>query len=282
MFTRQLLVLGPELQERIFSLNVLVAGCGALGTATLEMLTRLGVGKITVIDADIVEVSNIHRTHFFKREDVGKPKAEVCVRRAREIGSGTQLEAILDIVDETNAESLVKGKDFVFDALDSVNSRLILNDACVKNGVPLIYGGISGEYGSAMYVSEDGPCLSCFMTPMEQVDSCETIGTTVTTVTLVASLQVQMMVNALRGEIPKGLYYVDGRGLSLQALDIKKNSLCEACSLHEFRYLKGIKTNCGLIRVKFEPPSLERPFVTRTSDGLIICHENCFKKLGRE
>ncbi|AWS00663.1 HesA/MoeB/ThiF family protein [Metallosphaera hakonensis JCM 8857 = DSM 7519] len=282
MFTRQLLVLGPEIQEKLSSLHVLVAGCGALGTALVEILTRLGVGRITVVDADIVETSNLHRTHFFTVEDVGKPKAEICAERARAIGSGTVITSVLDIVDETNAESLIKGKDFVFDALDNVNPRLILNDACVRNSVPLIYGGVSGEYGSVMFVNpEDTPCLSCFMEPVEQADACETMGTTFMVVSFVANLQVQMMLNYLRGEIPRGLYYIDARTLSLQVIDIKRNPSCEACSLHEFKYLKGIKMNCGLIRIKEIPPEGGKPLVRRTKDGLVICYENCFKKLGR-
>ncbi|MCG3109730.1 SAMP-activating enzyme E1 [Metallosphaera sp. J1] len=282
MFTRQLLVLGPEIQEKLFSLNVLVAGCGALGTAIIELLVRLGVGHVTVVDADVVETSNLHRTHLFTLSDVGKPKALVCAQKAMEIGSGSRVTPVLDIVDETNAESLVKGMDFVFDALDNVNPRLILNDACVKNGVPLIYGGVSGEYGSALFVSpRDTPCLSCFMEPMDQADACETMGTTVMTVSLVANLQVQMMLNALRGDIPRGLYYVDARSLTLQVVDMKRNPSCEACSLGEYKYLGGIRTSCGLIRVNERPPEGPRPYLRRMPDGLLICYENCFKKIGR-
>lgn len=282
-YSRQLLTLGLEVQERIFSLKVLVAGCGALGSTLVEELARLGVGDITVVDPDLVEEPNLHRTHLFTERDVGRPKAEVCSERAREINPDVRVTPVLDVVDNSNAEELIKGKDFVFDALDNVNSRLILNDACVKKGVPLIYGGVSGEYGSAMIVVPKAtPCLSCFMQPSEGEDTCETVGTTPLTVTLVATVQAQLMLEALRGQVREGLIYLDSRRLSLDNVKILRNPSCEACSREEFMYLKGLRIRCGIVRTdESPPPGSPKPFVRRGKEGLLICYDKCFKKVGR-
>ncbi|QKQ99473.1 HesA/MoeB/ThiF family protein [Metallosphaera tengchongensis] len=283
MVTRQLLVLGPEVQEKIFNLKILVVGCGALGSSILEQLVRLGAENITVMDADVVEISNLHRTHLFRYEDVGKPKALVCSQRAMEINPGAKVKPILDVLDETNAEEMVKGVDLVFDALDSVNSRLILNDACVKNRIPLIYGGVSGEYGSAMLVKPgETPCLSCFMEPQEGTDACETVGTTPMTVSLVATSQVQLMLRLLRGDYASGLYYIDAGSLSIDLIKMERNPSCQACSLMTYKYLKGLGHSCGIVRVKENPPEGSPvPYVKRVNDGLLICYEKCFKKIGR-
>lgn len=282
-YSRQLLALGTEVQERLFSLKVLVVGCGALGSALVEELTRLGVGEITLVDADVIEESNLHRTHLFTSLDVGKPKAEVCAQRASEINPEVKVIPVLDVVDNSNAEELVRGKDFVFDALDNVNSRLILNDACVKAGVPLIYGGVSGEYGSVMMVvPKVTPCLSCFMQPTRDEDTCETIGTTPLTVTMVATLQAQLMLEALRDNVREGLIYVDARRLSLDVVRILRNPSCEACSRGEFTYLKELKVTCGIVRSDdVPPPGSPRPFVRRGREGTVICYDKCFKKVGR-
>jgi len=285
-YSRQLLVLGLELQERLKKLKVTVVGCGALGSTLVELLARLGVGNIRVIDADIIELSNLHRTHLFTEKDVGKPKAFICKERGEEINHEVKIEAITDIIDEDNVEELIKGSDYVFDALDNLYYRLLLNDACVKNSIPLIYGGVAGEYSSVKLVlPEKNACLSCFLNyGGEEENVCETIGTLDTVVSVTASLQVQLMLNHLRGETDNFLYYLDFRKMNFDKIKIERNEKCQACSLHEFKFLKKEirKPNCGIIRDKER--EIESDYIVeKEENNLIICYKNgkCFKKVSR-
>ncbi|BCU69470.1 HesA/MoeB/ThiF family protein [Stygiolobus caldivivus] len=288
-YSRQILVLGLGVQQKLTELKVTVVGCGALGSAIAELLARLGVGNIRLIDADIVELSNLHRTRFFTEEDVGRPKALVCKERIGKINSGVNVEAIIDIVDQSNVEELIKGSDYVFDALDSIFYRMVLNDACVKSNIPLIYGGIMGEYASVkLIIPKKTSCLSCFMNYGGDDDrnACETIGTLNTVVDITASLQVQLMINHLMGEEDRNLYYLDLKSLRLDKIRIERNSQCQACSKGEFIYLKlPHQTTCGIVRVKEEVKNSANYGVKieKVRDGLIICYPDgkCFKKVSR-
>lgn len=163
-YSRQVLALGLETQEKLREISILVAGCGATGSHVLELLVRMGVREVLVVDPDIVELSNLHRTSLFKEEDVGSPKAKVCARRATEINSEVSIKPFVDMIDQSNVLKFVKTVDFVFDGLDSMYSRLILNDAAVQLGRPLVYGGVEGEYGTAyLIVPHRTACLSCFV-----------------------------------------------------------------------------------------------------------------------
>ncbi len=276
-FSRQLLVLGLGMQEKLSSLKVTVVGCGALGSKIVESLVRMGVGKVKVIDADIVELSNLHRVSLFDEGDIGKPKAKVCVDKSKRINGNVDLTYVLDVVDQGNVEELIAGSDFVFDALDTPIYRLILNDACVKKGIPLIYGGVSSWYGSAKMIWS-GSCLSCFMSSDSQEDACEVTGTLDIVVSTVASIQVGLMLKAL-DQPDERLFYVDMKDLSVKSFNIEKRPDCPTCVKREFPYLnKEFTPTCGLVRVDEKGNG---SFTVQKGKETLICHENgkCFKKL---
>ncbi|MUN28341.1 HesA/MoeB/ThiF family protein [Sulfuracidifex metallicus] len=279
-FSRQLLVLGLGGQEKISSLKVTIVGCGALGSKLSEELARLGVGSIKLVDADVVELSNLHRVSLFDEEDVGKPKAKICAEKLRKINHEIDVSYILDVVDGKNVEDIIKGSDFVFDALDTPFYRLILNDACVKSGIPLIYGGVTSWYGSAMFVSSQGPCLSCFMAESQE-DACEVTGTLGIVVSAVVSIQVGLMLKALNGNPDQSLFYIDMKDLTVKSFKIGKNPECKTCVKREFPHLnENLKPTCGLIRINSGEIQGKGFTVIRGKD-VIICHENgkCFKKV---
>lgn len=285
-FSRQLLTLGIEVQQKIMESKILVVGCGALGSALAEYLVRLGVKEITIVDADVVELSNLHRTHIFTEKDLMRPKVLACKDYLQKINSSVKINPILDIIDNENVEDLVKSHDIVFDALDNIYYRLVLNDACVKNSVPLIHAGISGEYGSAkLVVPNKTSCLSCFLQPYETQDACNVIGTTTVVPSIMAALQVQLFINYLRGEIQEELILLDLRTLRMDKVKINRNPYCEACSLHQYKYLKEpIPLSCGLVRVRETDGgkllfSSNEVKISKVNDGYIICYnQKCYKK----
>jgi adenylyltransferase/sulfurtransferase len=288
-YSRQLLVLGLELQQKLSELKVLIAGCGALGSTIAELLARLGVGEITVIDADIVDITNLHRTHLFTEDDVGKPKAEVCANKLSKINSTIKINYIIDIIDEKNIESIIINKDYIFDGLDNLYYKLLLNDAAIKMNIPLIYGGINGEYGSAkLIVPNKTSCLSCFVnysnTGEETYNACDVVGVTPLIVELTASIQVSLMLKHLRGVIDNSLYYIDSREIEIEKINIQRSISCKSCSLREFPFLnqKILKPKCGIFRLPTEDFNIEKPKVSKTSGRTILCYPKigCFEKRG--
>lgn len=289
-YSRQLLVIGLDLQQKLKELSVAIIGCGALGTAIAEILARMGIGKIRVVDADIVEISNIHRTHLFDEGDLGKPKVIACGEKLRKINSNTVIEEVIDIIDENNVEEIVKDSDIIFDALDNLYYKLLINDIAVKKKIPLIHGGISGEFGSVkLIVPYSTSCLSCFIDydSADNRNSCDIIGTLPTIVNITASLQVQLMLNYLRGEIDGSYYYIDARELKIEKIKIEKNARCKTCSLKQFPYLSGkvIRDRCGLERINYSnqiAPLFQNSYVKVYKDlnGIIICYKDgkCFLK----
>lgn len=136
-----------EEQALLSTKSVCVVGCGGLGGGVIENLTRMGIGELTVVDGDSFDESNLNRQVLSNEENLGKSKAVEAIEQMSRINSEITLIAIEDLLNEENAGSIIDGCDIVVDALDNVDARLALEDACEAEGVPLVHGAISGWNG---------------------------------------------------------------------------------------------------------------------------------------
>lgn len=136
-----------EEQQLLKTKSVCVIGCGGLGGGVIENLTRMGVGHLTVVDGDSFDVSNLNRQVLSNEGNLGKSKAIEAIEQMSKINSEITLIAIEDLLNAENAGSIIDGCDVVVDALDNVDARLALEDACAAEGVPLVHGAISGWNG---------------------------------------------------------------------------------------------------------------------------------------
>lgn len=153
---------GPEAQAKLKAGRVLVIGAGGLGCPGLLYLAAAGVGKITVIDADVVEVSNLQRQVLYTAEDAGRPKAEAAAERLQALNSLIEIVPIVARFTRDNALALVGGHDVVVDGSDNFATRYLANDACVIAGRPLVYGAIHGYEGQASVFNwRSGPTYRC-------------------------------------------------------------------------------------------------------------------------
>src|SRR5919205_739984 len=165
-YSRQVLFggIGAEGQRRLRASRVVVVGCGALGSAQVETLARAGVGSILIADRDFVEESNLQRQTMFAERDARErvPKAIAAARRVEEINSEVECSAEVVDVNASNVERLIEGRGLVLDGTDNFATRFLLNDACVKHGVPWVYGAAVGSYGVTMTIRPHvTPCLRC-------------------------------------------------------------------------------------------------------------------------
>ncbi len=153
---------GPEAQAKLKAGRVLVIGAGGLGCPALLYLAAAGVGKITVIDADVVEVSNLQRQVLYATEDAGQPKAEAAARRLRALNPLIEIEPIAARFNRDDALDLVAAHDVVIDGSDNFTTRYLANDACVIADRPLVYGAIHGYEGQvSVFNWHGGPTYRC-------------------------------------------------------------------------------------------------------------------------
>ena len=149
-----LLWCGEEGQSRIRGAHVLVVGCGALGCASIDWLARAGVGQLTLVDRDVVEWSNLQRQQLFSERDAqaGSPKAEAAARRVKEIDSTIRVHACVEHLNAENAADLARGVNVIVDGLDNIETRFVLNDLSVRDGIPYVYAASVAMEGRCMVV----------------------------------------------------------------------------------------------------------------------------------
>jgi molybdopterin/thiamine biosynthesis adenylyltransferase len=198
--------LGDEGQRRLGRSQVLVLGVGALGAASAEMLLRAGVGRLRLVDRDLVEWSNLQRQGLFREQDAreGLPKAVAAARRLQEIDAQAVVDAQVVEARVGNLPALIAGCDLVIDGLDSFHTRHLLNEACVRAGVPWIYGACVGAYGCSVAIRPGiTPCLRCLQDQLPapgESPTCDTVGIIAPAVQLVAAWQVAEALKLLSGQ----------------------------------------------------------------------------------
>ena len=142
--SRNVPALSAEDMERIYRSRVLVVGCGGLGGNNIEYLTRAGIGFLRVVDGDAFAPSNLNRQILSTSAGLGMPKAIAAADRIKAIDPDVEAEAVCEYLTKENAASLMAGVDLVIDALDNIDSRLILEDAAAEAGLTIVHGAIRG------------------------------------------------------------------------------------------------------------------------------------------
>ena len=198
--------IGEAGQRRLAAARVLLVGCGALGTTIADLLVRAGVGRLTVADRDVVELTNLQRQTLFDEADVaaGMPKAAAATARLRRINSAVEVTPVVADVHNGNVEDLLKaGVDLILDGTDNVQTRYLVNDVSVKHGIPWVYGAAVGVEGRVMgVVPGTTPCLRCvFPTPpgAAELPTCDTAGVLGMGASIVAAYQAIEAVRILSG-----------------------------------------------------------------------------------
>jgi molybdopterin/thiamine biosynthesis adenylyltransferase len=165
---------------KISSKHVLIIGAGALGSGSSEVLTRAGVGKLTIIDRDYVEASNLQRQQLYTEEDVAEklPKAAAAEKRLLAINSDVEVVSIIGDATPQLLEELVVGVDVMIDATDNFETRMAMNDVSQKYNVPWIYGACVGSFGMTFsMIPGKTPCLNCLLRSIPlQGMTCDTGG----------------------------------------------------------------------------------------------------------
>lgn len=242
--------LGRDGQQRLTQSHVVVCGCGALGTSQANLLVRAGVGRITLIDRDFVDLSNLQRQSLFDQDDVQqhRPKSVAAAERLRKINDQIQVIPIVADVQPNNIESFVQQADIVLDGTDNFETRYLLNDACCKNQRPWIFGGCLGAMGQTMTVIPGtSACFAC-LTPEPPepgaVETCETGGILGTIIQSIAAIQVNEAIKLLACGMEAAsthLTVIDLWSMAFRRVDLSRlaGQGCEVCRHGKYDWLEG-------------------------------------------
>lgn len=266
--------IGPDGQEKIGRFSLALVGVGAVGAAAAEMAARAGVGRLTLIDRDVVEESNLSRQLLFDAEDAAAivPKATAAEVRLSEIAPDVSVHGIVADLAPDNALGLLGGHGLVLDGSDNFDTRLLVSDAARSLGLPSIYAACVGEEGLlAVSVPGRTPCLRCYLEalpPPGSAPTCDTAGIVPTLPVLVASLAVTEVLRIATGAEPsRGVLtlriWQDGFRSTRSFETVQPRKDCPACSGESFPALEAGVTEivklCGRRSVQVAPPARERP-----------------------
>jgi adenylyltransferase/sulfurtransferase len=242
--------LGEEGQERLLRAHAAIVGCGALGSFQAAALARAGVGRLSIIDRDYVEASNLQRQWLFEESDAaeGIPKAVAAERRLARINSAVQVRGVVADLTPANIDELLGEAQAILDGTDNFETRYLLNDYALSRGIPWIYGAAVGSYGLTMPVIPGRTaCLRCVYPdpPSGAQPTCETAGVLNSIIAVIGALQTADALKILAGRLES----VHAR---LTTVDVWEGGIrqieqpapdpdCPACGARDFVYLEGLR-----------------------------------------
>jgi molybdopterin/thiamine biosynthesis adenylyltransferase len=231
-YTRQILVkeFGVASQEMVAKKHVVLIGAGGLGSHSADLLVRMGIGSIDIIDNDLVDITNLHRTSLFTEQDIGKAKALVLQEKLRAINSEVRIVGIKRVVIEENIDSLVRGAHVIVDGTDSLPLRFLINQVSLKRDIPWVYAGVYETIGMVMGILPGKtPCFQCLAQTIPEVSSQETpvLGSLPATI---ASIQCNETIKLLLGRKLAGLIIYDVWKQCFETIALNKNPQCSICS----------------------------------------------------
>ena len=236
-YSRQVMLeeIGYEGQLKLRGSKVCIVGVGGLGNPITSRLAAMGIGKMRIIDRDVIELSNLHRQTIFDDKDVGKVKVEVAAQKLKRLNPDMEIEALPVSVNEYNASEIIQGCDVVIDALDSVNARYALNRACIEQNIPFVTGAAVGVSGQAFtIIPKKTACYHCVFPALDEdsMPTCSIEGVFPPILSIVGATQVSETVKILLGKRP-GLYerilHIDLENLDFSFTRIFRAEECPVC-----------------------------------------------------
>lgn len=228
--------IGEAGQQRLLGARVLMIGAGGLGSPAAFYLAAAGVGTIGLVDNDVVDRSNLQRQILHTEDRIGMPKVESAARTLRALNPDVEIEAFHFRLDAENVDSLLeKGWDVVVDGGDNFKTRYLLNDACVRHGIPNVHGSVFRFEGQVTTFGASGPCYRCLYPeapPPELTPNCQEAGVLGAVPGVVGVLQAVEVLKLLLGlgETLQGrLLIFDAMRTSFRELRMQRDPKCSVC-----------------------------------------------------
>jgi molybdopterin-synthase adenylyltransferase len=230
-YRRQILVkdFGLKGQKLLASKHAILIGGGGLGSNSANLLIRMGIGSIDIIDYDTIDKTNLHRTSVFSEKDIGKYKALVLKERLQPVNSEVQVKGINKKVTSKNIESLLTPADVLIDGTDNIPLRLLINKIALEHKIPWVYAGVYGTVGMVMAIlPKKTACFHCITRniPILKNKEIPVLGSLPATI---AAIQCNETIKIFLGKQPAGLLIYDVWNQCFDIMDMKRNPNCPAC-----------------------------------------------------
>lgn len=248
--------IGDEGQKKISAASVLCIGAGGLGCPALLYLAAAGVGRIGVVDFDVVDESNLQRQVLFQTDQVGQNKAQAAQNRLTALNPEIEIEAYPYGLDADNAMSLFKSYDVIIDGTDNFSSKFLINDAAVKAGKPFVYGSILGFEGQlSVFNYKGGPCYRCLFpeAPKSHIPNCAQAGVIGAIAGMVGTVQAMEAIKIIvdHEDLPPlsgAVQIMDIRHMDHKRIALEKDPHCTICSLStEDIILRAEPLSCDIL-----------------------------------
>ncbi len=227
-------------QRKLKAASVAIVGAGGIGSAAVPALAGAGIGKLSIIDDDVVDRSNLQRQPIFRDDQVGQPKAALAADFVRALNSHVDVAAILQRLTADNAEALLAGHDLIIDGCDNFATRLIVSDTLTRLGIPLVSAAavqFQGQVALFRGWEADKPCYRCFVGDAFDTDDCDTcaeqgvLGALAATVGSFASLMAIRAIVGIGEDVAGSLFLFNGTSLDWRKIRLPKDPNCRTCSV---------------------------------------------------
>ncbi len=236
-YSRQVMLeeIGYQGQQKLHDAKVCVVGVGGLGNPITTRLVAMGVGKIRIVDRDVIELSNLHRQTMFDDSDIGEVKVEVAAKKLQKLNPNVQIEAFPISVNDYTALEVVDGCDVVIDALDSVNARYSLNKACIAKKIPFVTGAAVGVSGQVFTIlPKQSACYHCMFPALDEdsMPTCSIEGVHPSILSIIGGIEVAEAVKIITGKKPSlsdRILHVDLENMDFVHTRTFKADECPVC-----------------------------------------------------
>ena len=218
-------------QSKLKSAHVAVAGLGGLGSSASIYLAAAGVGRITIIDDERIERSNLNRQVLHWELDVGQSKVKSASEKLRAINSSIKFDGIFVKITSENVDQLIKGADVVVDGTDNYQTRYLLNETCVRNRIPFVHGAVEGLVGQVMTILPNkGPCLKCAI-PKEPPEKhlLPVLGATPGVIGCLQAMEAIKLITGLGKPLVGRMLIFNGMDMTFEEINVKRNPSCQIC-----------------------------------------------------
>jgi adenylyltransferase/sulfurtransferase len=221
-------------QRKLKAANVAVIGAGGIGSAVIPALAGAGVGRLTIIDDDVVELSNLHRQPLFRENDQSRGKAELAAEFVRNLNRFIEVRPVCERTAAQNGAELLAGHDLVIDGSDNFATRLAVSDSCVALGIALV-SAAAVQFQGQVGLFRSRPCYRCFVGDAfdaDDCDNCAELGVLGALTGTVGSFAALLAINTIVGigdELAGKVHLFDGEKLSWREITIPADPGCRAC-----------------------------------------------------
>ena len=236
-YSRQVMLqeIGYQGQLKLKQARVCVVGVGGLGNPITTRLAAMGVGKIRIVDRDVIELSNLHRQTMFNEDDVGQVKVETAAKKLRKLNDDIIIEELPVSINDYTALDAVDGCDVVIDALDSVNARYSLNKACIEKKIPFVTGAAVGVTGQTFtIIPSESACYHCLFPALDEdsMPTCSIEGVHPSILSIIGGIEVSEAVKIITEKKPSlqdRVLHVDLENLIFNFTKVSKVEECSVC-----------------------------------------------------